>query len=334
MAPPPRPTYSVIAKAAGVSEATVSRVLNGDESVHPDRAKRVHEAVDKLGYRKNRVASALASGRSGLIAVVIDDDVSVFGDPFWGTVTSGVSRILSENGLHTVLMVSPVGSVDGGVANYLKSGEVDGAIFFVLHSDALVNNLRKAGLPMVIAGTPHSSLDIPFVDTDNFGGAYAATKHLINQGCKKIACITGDIGTTAAKQRLDGYLQAFRETGGVPAKGLICEGDYSLQSGMDQTRKLLETHPDVDGIFACNDLMAAGAVSVLQDLGLMVPENVRVVGFDDSVIAQTTRPALTTIRQDVVALGEAAGSLIIAQLNGEDVKPIITPTELVIRASA
>ena len=334
MGPAPRPTYSVIALAAGVSEATVSRVLNGDESVHPDRAKRVHEAVDKLGYRKNRVASALASGRSGLIAVVIDDDVSVFSDPFWGTVTSGVSRVLSENGLHTVLMVSPVGSVDGGVANYLKSGEVDGAIFFVLHSDALVNNLKKTGLPMVIAGTPHSSLDIPFVDTDNFGGAYAATKHLINQGCKKIACITGDIGTTAAKQRLDGYLQAFRETGGVPAKGLICEGDYSLQSGMDHALKLLEAHPDVDGIFACNDLMAAGAVTVLQDLGRMVPEHVRVVGFDDAVIAQTTRPALTTIRQDVVALGEAAGSLMIAQLNGEDVKPIITPTELIIRASS
>ncbi|MFZ4117191.1 MAG: LacI family DNA-binding transcriptional regulator [Rhodoluna sp.] len=334
MGPAPRPTYSVIALAAGVSEATVSRVLNGDESVHPDRAKRVHEAVDKLGYRKNRVASALASGRSGLIAVVIDDDVSVFSDPFWGTVTSGVSRVLSENGLHTVLMVSPVGSVDGGVANYLKSGEVDGAIFFVLHSDALVNNLKKTGLPMVIAGTPHSSLDIPFVDTDNFGGAYAATKHLINQGSKKIACITGDIGTTAAKQRLDGYLQAFRETGGVPAKGLICEGDYSLQSGMDHALKLLEAHPDVDGIFACNDLMAAGAVTVLQDLGRMVPEHVRVVGFDDAVIAQTTRPALTTIRQDVVALGEAAGSLMIAQLNGEDVKPIITPTELIIRASS
>ena len=334
MGPAPRPTYSVIALAAGVSEATVSRVLNGDESVHPDRAKRVHEAVDKLGYRKNRVASALASGRSGLIAVVIDDDISVFSDPFWGTVTSGVSRVLSENGLHTVLMVSPVGSVDGGVANYLKSGEVDGAIFFVLHSDALVNNLKKTGLPMVIAGTPHSSLDIPFVDTDNFGGAYAATKHLINRGCKKIACITGDIGTTAAKQRLDGYLQAFRETGGVPAKGLICEGDYSLQSGMDHARKLLETHPDVDGIFASNDLMAAGAVTVLQDMGRMVPEHVKVVGFDDALIAQTTRPALTTIRQDVVALGEAAGSLMIAQLNGEDVKPIITPTELIIRASS
>jgi DNA-binding LacI/PurR family transcriptional regulator len=334
MVPAPRPTYTVIAKAAGVSEATVSRVLNGDESVHPDRAKRVLEAVEKLGYRKNRVASALASGRSGLIAVVIDDDLSVFSDPFWGTVTSGVSRVLSENGIHTVLMVSPVGSVDGGVAHYLKSGEVDGAIFFVLHSDALVNNLKKLGMPMVIAGTPHSSLDIPFVDTDNFGGAYAGTKHLINQGCQKVAIITGDIGTTAAKQRLDGYLQAFRETGKVPAKGLICEGDYSLGSGMEHTMNLLEKHPDVDGIFASNDLMAAGAVTVLQDMGKRVPEDVKVVGFDDALIAQTTRPALTTVRQDVVALGEAAGTLMIAQLNGEDVQPIITTTELIIRGSA
>ena len=334
MVPAPRPTYTVIAKAAGVSEATVSRVLNGDDSVHPDRAKRVHEAVDNLGYRKNRVASALASGRSGLIAVVIDDDLSVFSDPFWGTVTSGVSRILSENGIHTVLMVSPVGSVDGGVAHYLKSGEVDGAIFFVLHSDALVNNLKKSGLPMVIAGTPHSSLDIPFVDTDNFGGAYAATKHLINVGCQKIGIITGDIGTTAAKQRLDGYLQAFRETGRVPAKGLIREGNYSLESGLENTRKLLAEHPDIDGIFASNDLMAAGAVTVLQDMGKLVPEDVKVVGFDDALIAQTSRPALTTIRQDVVALGEAAGKLMIAQLDGEEVQPFITTTELIIRASA
>lgn len=334
MVPASRPTYRVIAKTAGVSEATVSRVLNGDDSVHPERAARVRVAVEELGYRKNRVASALASGRTGLIAVVIDDDLSVFTDPFWATVTSGVSRILSANGLHTVLMVSPVGSVDGGVAHYLKSGEVDGAIFFVLHNDALVSNLKKSGLPMVITGTPHSSLDVPFVDTDNFGGAYAGTKHLINQGCEKIAIITGDIGTTAAKQRLDGYLQAFRETGKVPAKGLICEGDYSLASGMSHAKTLLETHPDVDGIFACNDLMAAGAVTVLQDLGKLVPEEIKVVGFDDAVIAQTTRPALTTIRQDVVALGEAAATLMIAQLNGEEVQPIITPTELIIRMSA
>ena len=334
MVPGARPTYAVIAKTAGVSEATVSRVLNGDESVHPERARRVQEAVEKLGYKKNRVASALASGRTGLIAVVIDDDLSVFSDPFWGTVTSGVSRVLMENGLQTVLMVSPVGSVDGGVAHYLRSGEVDGAIFFVLHSDVLVNNLRKLGLPLVITGTPHTSNEIPFVDTDNFGGAYSATKHLMNQGCKKVAVITGDIGTTAAKQRLDGYLQAYREIGHIPSKGLICEGDYSFESGQEHARRLLETHPDIDGIFASNDLMAMGAINVLEDAGRSVPNDVRIVGFDDSLMARTSRPALTTIRQDVVALGEAAGALMIAQLNGEEVVPVILPTELVVRASA
>jgi DNA-binding LacI/PurR family transcriptional regulator len=334
MAAPARPTYAVIAKTAGVSEATVSRVLNGDESVHPERARRVQEAVDKLGYRKNRVASALASGRTGLIAVVIDDDLSVFSDPFYGTVTSGVSRVLMENGLQTVLMVSPVGSLDGAVAHYLKSGEVDGAIFFALHSDILINNLKKQGLPVVITGTPHSSNDVAFVDTDNFGGAYTATKHLMSQGAKKVAIITGDIGTTAAKQRLDGYLQAYRESGHVPAKGLICEGDYSFESGKAHTEKLVAAHPDIDGIFASNDLMAMGAMTVLHDKGIDCPGQVKIIGFDDSMVAQTSRPALTSIRQDVVALGEAAGSLMIAQLNGQEVEPIILPTELIIRASA
>jgi DNA-binding LacI/PurR family transcriptional regulator len=103
---------------------------------------------------------------------------------------------------------------------------------------------------------------------------------------------------------------------------------------MENTRKLLAEHPDIDGIFASNDLMAAGAVTVLQDMGKLVPEDVKVVGFDDALIAQTSRPALTTIRQDVVALGEAAGRLMIAQLDGEDVQPFITTTELIIRGSA
>jgi len=103
-----RPTYSAIAKAAGVSEATVSRVLNGDERVNTDRTAAVMKAVEELGYRRHRAATALASGRTGLIAVVIDDDLSVFADPFWGTVTSGISRVLMENHLQTVLMVTSV----------------------------------------------------------------------------------------------------------------------------------------------------------------------------------------------------------------------------------
>ena len=329
-----RPTYSAIAKAAGVSEATVSRVLNNDERVNPERTAAVLKAVDELGYRKHRAATALASGRTGLIAVVIDDDLSVFADPFWGTVTSGISRVLMENNLQTVLMVTSVNNVDGPVAHYLEGREVDGAIFFQLHKDALVRKLAKQGLPIVITGSPHTDTDLHFVDTDNFGGGYAATKHLMARGCKKVAIITGDIETTAGHQRLDGYNQVYREFGRVPNKSLIRQGDYSYESGQAQMEHLLAEHPDVDAVFACNDLMALGAIASIEAAGKSVPDDVAVIGFDDSVSSRTSRPQLSTIRQDITALGEAAAELMIAQLNGETVESRIMPVELVLRESA
>jgi DNA-binding LacI/PurR family transcriptional regulator len=332
--PKPRPTYSVIAEKAGVSEATVSRVLNGDDRVDKSRAKKVLKVVEELGYKKHRAATALASGRTNLIAVVIDDDLSIFADPFWGTVTSGISRVLMENELQTLLMVTSVSSVDGPVAHYLQTGEVDGAIFFQLHKDALVRRLAKQGLPIVITGSPHAASDFVFVDTDNFGGGHAATKHLINRGCKKVAIITGDIETVAGHQRLDGYNQAYREFGRVPSKALQAPGDYSYESGKASMAKLLDSQPDIDGVFACNDLMALGAIATIEERGLRVPDDVAVIGFDDSLVAQTSRPGLTSVRQDIVALGEAAAELMIAQLRNETVEPRILPTELVIRESA
>jgi DNA-binding LacI/PurR family transcriptional regulator len=329
-----RPTYAVLAEVAGVSEATVSRVLNGDTSVHPDRIFAVNDAVAKLGYKKHRVASSLASGRTGLIAVVIDDDLSIFSDPFWATVTSGISRVLMANDLQTLLMVSNLDSMEGPVAHSLQSGEVDGAIFFQLHKDALIKRLSKQGLPIVITGTPHTSNDFPFVDTDNFGGGQAATNHLFERGCRTVAIITGDIDTTAGHQRLDGYNQAYRQSGHVPSKKLIARGDYSYESGKARMRELLENVPNLDGVFACNDVMAMGAIAAIEESGKRVPDHVKVVGFDDSVVAQTARPALTSVRQDIVALGETAASLMIAQLRGEDVEPTILRSELIIRETA
>lgn len=334
MAAKSRPTYSAIAKMSGVSEATVSRVLNGDSRVNPDRIAAVHKAVEQLGYRKNRAATALASGRTGLIAVVIDDDLSIFADPFWGTVTSGISRILLENQLQTVLMVTAVNNVDGPVAHYLESREVDGAIFFQLHKDAMVRKLSKAGLPIVITGSPHTEVDLIFVDTDNFGGGHAATKHLMSRGCKTVAIITGDISTTAGHQRLDGYNQVYRELGRVPSKALVRQGDYSYESGYAQMSQLLQNNSDVDGVFACNDLMALGAIAAIEESGRVVPDDVAVIGFDDSIMARTSRPQLSTVRQDITALGEAAATLMIAQLNGESVESRIMPIELVLRESA
>jgi DNA-binding LacI/PurR family transcriptional regulator len=266
--------------------------------------------------------------------VVIDDDLSIFADPFWATVTSGISRVLMENELQTLLMVTPLESVDGPVAHYLMGGEVDGAIFFQLHKDALIKRLRKQNLPIVITGTPHSRSDFPFVDTDSFGGAHAATKHLFAKGCKHVAIITGDIDTTAGAARLDGYSQAYRESGHVPSKKLIAAGDWSMESGRAAMARLLEKVEGIDGVFASNDLMAVGAMAAIEEAGLRVPEDIKIIGFDDSVVAQTARPALTSVRQDIVALGEAAAELMIAQLRGEEVEPRILKSELVIRETA
>ncbi|MEY4323266.1 MAG: hypothetical protein RL410_1047 [Actinomycetota bacterium] len=332
--PKPKATYSEIAKVAGVSEATVSRVLNGDARVHPDRVKRVRKAVEKLGYTKNRSAAALASGRTGLIAIVIEDDLGVFADPFWATVSSGVSRVLMENELQTLLLVTQSNKVEGPVSRYLDSGEVDGAIFFQMHRDSLVKSLSRHGLPVVVVGAPHKDSGLVYVDVDQRGGGHIATAHLFDQGCTRVATITGDIGATAGRRRLDGFLDACSENGYRTPKQFIQHGDYSFESGVAAMAKLLALKNRPDGVFCANDLMAAGALTALENAGMTCPDDVRIVGFDDSLVAQTARPQLTSVRQDIAALGETAATLMIKILQEEEVSPVIFPTELVQRASA
>jgi DNA-binding LacI/PurR family transcriptional regulator len=329
-----RPTYAEIAKLAGVSEATVSRVLNGDKKVDAERIKAVTQAVDKLGYKKNRAAAALASGRTGLIAVVIDDDLSVFQDPFWGAITNGISRVLMENEMQTLLLVAPLDKLDSPVAQYLQRGEVDGAIFLQLHKDSLIKKLAKQNLPLVVNGTPHTSNPFAYVDSDNAGGAYAAVKHLVSSGRKVIGKITGTLTNTAAEQRLDGYLAACRELGLPETKSLVAEGDWSREAGISHAQKLLKKHPDLDAIFCSNDVMALGAITALQEAGKSVPEDVAVIGFDDSYLAQNSHPGLTSVRQDINGLGMEAAKMILALLRGEEVHSEILPCELVTRETS
>lgn len=331
---PKRPTYSEIAKLAGVSEATVSRVLNGDDKVDAERVKAVTEAVETLGYKKNRAAAALASGRTGLIAVVIDDDLSVFQDPFWGTITNGISRVLMENEMQTLLLVAPLDKLDSPVAQYLQRGEVDGVIFLQLQKDSLIKKLAKQNFPLVVNGTPHSSNPFAYVDADNAGGAFAAVEYLVNQGRKNIAVMTGDLNNTAAEQRLDGYLAAIKALEIREAKSLIATGNWTREAGYELAKKLMGKNPELDAIFCSNDIMALGAIAAIQEAGKSVPEDIAVIGFDDSFLAQNSHPGLTTVRQDIVGLGMEAAKMILAILRGEEVHSEILPCELVIRATA
>lgn len=330
-----RTTYSEIAAKAGVSRATVSRVLNGDERVNAERAKAVMEAASHLGYRTNRAARALSTGRTGQIAIVIDDAPTVLSDPFWGIVLAGISRVLMANDLHSVLMVSTLDSEHGPIANYLEGGQVDGAIFLTVHKEAVVQSIWKKGLPVVVIGTPvDPQSGINYVDTDNRSGAELATRHLINSGCRKVATITGDISAIAGIDRLAGYSAAHEAAGRELDPELIAYGDWSFESAKTLTLKLLARNPDIDGIFAANDTMALGVMAAVHERGRLVPDQVSVVGFDDNLMAQTHRPGLTTIRQDIVGLGAAAAETMLAILQGENPEPKILPTELVLRESA
>ena len=324
-------TYTQIAREAGVSEATVSRVLNGDERVSPERAQRVRETVAKLGYKKNPAASALATGRTGLVAIVIDDDLSIFADPFWSLVTTGITRVIADNNMQTLLLVGSSGTPRGTVSSYLHAGGVDGAIFFQVHDEKVIHELHRDGLPIVMAGTPDVHLEFLHADTDNVGGAKQATQHLIDRGHKRIATITGDVRASAGAQRLDGFMQVHETNGREVNPALIAHGDYTHDSGVAGMKKIFESNEQVDAVFAANDLMALGAMAVIKDKGLRIPEDIAIVGFDDSIVSQTSRPLLTTIRQDISGLGEATAELMIAQLAGTKPKSRLLATELIVR---
>jgi DNA-binding LacI/PurR family transcriptional regulator len=332
---PARSTYAEIADKAGVSKATVSRVLNGDERVHPDRIAAVIEAAEGLGYRPNRAARALSTGRTGLVAVVIDDEPTALSDPFWGVVLAGISRVFLANDLHSLLMVTPLNSPDGAVAHYLEGGEVDGAIFLQVHKDEVMRKVASQGLPVVLIGRPiEEDSNVAFVDTDNVGGGFQATKHLFERGCKNVATLTGDLDASAGLDRLNGYKQAHQEHGLEVNSELIAQANWSFESAKIMTLRLLARHPEIDGIFAANDIMAIAAIAAIQERGRRVPDDIAVVGFDDSLLSQTHRPAITTVRQDIIGLGAAAAETMIALL--QDREPVIDflPTEIMIRETA
>jgi DNA-binding LacI/PurR family transcriptional regulator len=330
-----RSTYAEIAARAGVSKATVSRVMNGDDRVHPERANAVMQAADKLGYKPNRAARALSTGKTGLVAVVIDDEPAALSDPFWGVVLAGISRVFMSNDLHSLLMVSPLDSTDGPIAHYLEGGEVDGAIFLQVHKDAVVESLRAKGLPVVLIGRPvDEESKIPFVDSDNLGGALTATRHLFSRGCKQVATLTGDVEASAGIDRLKGYRAAHLEAGREINEDLIANCDWTFESAKTMTLRLLARNPEVDGIFAANDIMALGAIAAIQERGRLVPDDIAVVGFDDNIVAQTHRPGLTTIRQDIVGLGAAAAETMISVLQNREPNIQMLPTEIIIRESA
>lgn len=357
-----RPTLEAVAARAGVSRATVSRVVNGGYGVREPLAERVRRAVAELGYVPNQAARSLVTRRHDAVAVVIaEPETRVFTDPFFALQLRGISKELTAHDNQLVLLLTEGRDDHARVARYLAGGHVDGALVFSLHlDDPLPGLIHDAGVPTVFGGRPgwRDRTGTPvYVDSDNRGGARTAVRHLVSLGRTRIAHLTGALDQTSAVDRLDGYRDVMAEGAGAGAPGgtgdpaLVVESDFTPAGGERAMRELLDRRPDVDAVFAANDLTALGALRVLRERGLRVPEDVAVVGFDDMLpLAEQSDPPLTTVRQDIERMGRLMARLLLhgtaspddAVSAPDDAGPaadapgpgLILPTTLIRRASA
>lgn len=333
------PTLEEVARAAGVSRATASRVVNGSRTVGIEARQSVERAIAKSGYVPNRAARSLRTRRSDSIGVVIAEPTGrIFGDPFFGEVLRGISTGLAARQLHLVLVMSQSPEEERWAEGYLTSGgHVDGVILFSLHGDdPLPEHLQSHGIPVVVGGEPPPGARVSYVDNDNHGGAFAAVKHLIDQGRTRIATITGPLDMPAGVTRRLAYRDALRAAGRTPDADLEESGGFTREGGQRSMEVLLQRYPDIDAVFAASDQMAAGALTALYAAGRRVPEDVAVVGFDDSIIALSTQPALSSVRQSMAVMGRELVGLLLQTVDARDhvVRRVVLETELIVRQSS
>ncbi|MGW4214720.1 LacI family DNA-binding transcriptional regulator [Lentzea sp. NPDC004789] len=331
----PGPRIVEVALAAGVSKSTVSRVLNGGSHVSDRTRQAVNLAIERLGYSPNHAARTLAGSKANAIALVVSEQGSrVLTDPFFAGVLRGVHAELAGRRIQLLMMMSQPEDNHDLVA-YLSGGHVDGALVVSLHGgDPLPHILHDRGLPVVIGGRPVLTGDVPFVDADNFTGALLATRHLVSLGRKRIATIAGPKDMTVGIDRLSGWRRGVGEA--QRSADLVVHSDFTSDSGALAMEELLSRAPDLDAVFVAADIMALGALRVLRDGGRKIPEDVAVVGFDDSMPAATAVPPLTTVRQEIEELGRMMTWRLLAELAGAEGLPpsVLLPTSMVFRASA
>lgn len=331
-------TMGEVARAAGVSQSTVSRVINGNPRVDPEVRRKVEREIRRLGYVPNMAARTLVTRRSDSVGVVIPEPASrIFGDPFFAQVLRGISTALNERRQRLVLLIAEDQEQERWLAPYLMAGHVDGIVMYSLHGDdPLPEELRRRGIQVVVGGTPPRGARVSYVDTDNVGGAVTATSHLLELGRRVIATIAGPQDMVAGVDRLAGYREALRAAGAPADDDLVGVGDFTRESGLRVMRELLARRPDIDAVFVASDLMASGAMEVLRAADRRVPRDVAVVGFDDSPIALMTDPPLTSVRQSPEVMGRELVDLLFGRIEARDpvIRKVVLATELIVRRSS
>jgi LacI family transcriptional regulator len=336
-------TIQQIAAKSGVSIATVSRALNGSPEVSEATRERILELARQLDYTPSAAARTLVSRRSHVVGVILDTGPGHpdLLHPFFQEVLVGLKHGAGSLGYDLLLFASDVpGNGFGGKHSYLRRAghhNVDGAIVMGFDGrDPEIAKLAGSGLPCIAVDADLHGPRTGFVMSENEQGARLAVRHLHELGHERIATITGLLKTRPGADRLDGYGYELADLGlELPAEYVV-EGDFYDESGYRGTRQLLELDRPPTAIFAASDLMAAGALRAANELGVRIPEDVAIVGFDDIGLASLITPQLTTVRQDMHALGEAAANGLAHMIDDPGAEPAreLVPTRLVVRASS
>ncbi|MCF6094897.1 catabolite control protein A [Microaerobacter geothermalis] len=312
-----------VAREAGVSMATVSRVVNGNPNVKPSTRKKVLAVIERLGYRPNAVARGLASKKTTTVGVVIPDISSAF----FAEMARGIEDIANMYHYNIILCNSDLNhDKEIILINTLLEKQVDGLLFMGREvTDEHMHIFSTSSVPVVLSATMDKSNQIPSVNIDQRQAAYDATKYFLSRGHQKIAMISGPLeDALGGKSRFEGYQKALEEDGLILNDDYVRIGDYRYESGVEAMEYFIRLEEPPTAVFAVSDEMAVGAIHTIQDHGLHVPNDIEVMGFDNIRLASMVRPLLTTVAQPMYDIGAVSMRLLTKLINHENVEdPVV-----------
>ena len=326
-------TVQQVAERAGVSAATVSHVTNNTRFVSPELRARVHAAMDELDYRPNALARSLRRGETRTLGLIVPES----SNPFFAEVAQAVELAAFDRGYSVILCNSEGSPTKERLhLDVLLTKQVDGVILMSTGAEDALSQLVSGTIPIVIVDRDMPNMETDLVLADNRHGGYLATRHLIGLGHRRIGLISGPPGITLSEQRISGYMGALAEAGLAPDDTLLTHGDFHFESGRSGALILMNRPDPPTAVFACNDLMAIGVRRAAAEIGLQVPEDLSVVGFDDIQLASFTTPSLTTVAQPKAEMGRQAVRLLLGRMadrNAPAIRLVLLP-DLVMRESS
>ncbi|MES2262997.1 MAG: LacI family DNA-binding transcriptional regulator [Pseudomonadota bacterium] len=327
-------TLHDVAQQAGVSVMTVSRALSGEGYVAEKTRQKVMAAVAQLGYTPNLSAKIMKGSRTNVVGVLVNDLQSTVINEIIGA----LSVTLRKSGMDLIIYnsIDDIGASSRSGVNRMMRSLCDGLLFVLPRlTEGYIGQLEKSTQPVVLVNYSRTDTSLPVVRGGNHAGGLAAVRHLLELGHRRIGYIAGSAYTGQSRERQRGYTDGLKEGGIAPDPKLVVQGDFGRRSGFNAAGKLLELGDAPTAIFAGNDDMAFGAIDAVRAQGLRVPEDISVIGFDDIPTAAQVHPALTTLRQPLAEISEAAVRELMRRITGADGQQhrIEFPCELVVRDS-